>query len=150
MERSIAIVVVLSLAAAAGLFFVSVYLSLIALVVAAVVAATIAIGRDTYDLPDIQAALADDARAVLVRNSGNAPALQVHVSVVPLGLDFDIPSLAVEEVHEEPLPGQAAEVKVVVTFKNGAGHPFRRTALLSALRPDADPLRPPFAIFGWK
>jgi hypothetical protein len=150
MERSLVIVVVLGLVAAAGLFFVSPYLSLIALVVAGVVAMTIAIGRDTYDLPDIEIALADDARAVLLRNRGNASALQVHASVVPIGVETDISSLAVEAIHELPLPGQVTEVKAVVTFENSRGQPFRRTALLSALHPQADPLKPAFGIFGYK
>ncbi|MEN6342764.1 MAG: hypothetical protein ABFC89_09420 [Methanospirillum sp.] len=150
MERSLVIVIVLGLVAAAGLFFVSPYLSLMALIIAGVVGMALAIGRDTHDLPDVVASLAEDARSIMLRNRGNAPALQLHVSIVPIGVDADIASLAVEEMHEQPLPEQVTEVKVVVTYKNSKGQPFRRTALLSALHPEEDPLRPPFGIFGYK
>jgi hypothetical protein len=150
MERSLVIVIVLGLAAAAGLLLVSPYLSLITLVITGVVAMLLGIGRDTRDLPDIEASLAEDARSITLRNRGNAPALQLHVSVVPIGVEADLPSLAVEAVHEMPLPEQVSEVKAVVTFKNSKGQPFRRTALLSALHGQDDPLRPAFGIFGWK
>jgi hypothetical protein len=150
MERSLVIVVVLGLVVAAGLLIVSPYLSLMALIIAGIVAMALSIGRDTRDFPDIEAVLAEDARSVSLRNKGNAPALQVHASFVPIGVETDVASLAVEATHEEPLPEQVAEVKVVVTYKNSRGQPFRRTALLSALHAQDDPLRPPFAIFGWK
>ncbi len=150
MERSLVIVVVLGLAAAAALFLVSPYLSLIALVIAGVLAMALAIGRDTRDLPDLEASLAEDARAIVLRNRGNAPALQVHASVVPIGIEVDLPSLAVEGMHAVPLPEQVSEVKVVVAYTNSRGQPFRRTALLSALHPAEDPLRPAFGIFGYK
>ena len=144
------IVIVLGLAAAAGLLLVSPYLSLIAVVVAGIAAMALAIGRDTRDLPDIEISLAEEARSITLRNRGNAPAHQVHVSVVPIGVETDLPSLAVEAVHDLPLPGQVTEVKAVVSYKNSKGQPFRRTALLSALHAQDDPLRPAFGIFGWK
>ena len=150
MERSIVIVIVLGLVAAAGLYLVSPYLSLIVLVIAAVVAASFAISRDAVDLPDIAVTLAEDARSIVLRNSGNATALQVHASIVPVEIEFDLPSLGVEAIHEEPLPGQVTEVKAIVTFKNSMGQSFQRVELLSALRPEADPLRPTFPIFGWR
>ncbi|HIH04578.1 MAG TPA: hypothetical protein HA263_12330 [Methanoregulaceae archaeon] len=150
MERSLVIVVVLGLVAAAGLFLVSPYLSLMALIITGVAVMALAIGRDASDLPDIEASLAEDARAVALRNNGNAPALQVHASFVPIGVEVDLPTLAVEAIHEEPLPEQVTEVKVVVTYRNSGGQAFRRTVLLSALRAQDDPLRPTFAIFGWK
>ena len=144
------IVIVLGLAAAAGLLLVSPYLSLIAVVITGIVVMVLAIGRDARDLPDIEVSLAEDARSITLRNRGNAPADQVHVSVVPIGLEADLPSLEIEAVHELPLPEQVAEVKAVVTFKNSRGQPFRRTALLSALHGQDDPLRPAFGIFGYK
>lgn len=144
------IVIVLGLVAAAGLFVVSPYLSLMALIIAGIVAMALAIGRDTRDFPDIEALFAEDARSVMLRNRGNAPAFQVHASFVPIGVEVDLPSLEVEAAHEQPLPEQVAEVKVVVTYRNSKGQPFHRTALLSALHAQDDPLRPTFAIFGWK
>ncbi len=144
------IVIVLGLAAAAGLLLVSPYLSLIALIIAGIVVMALAIGRDAQDLPDIEASFAENARSVMLRNTGNAPALEVHASLVPIDIEVDLSSLAVEAVHEQPLPDQVAEVKVVVTYKNSGGQAFRRTALLSALHPEPDLLRPAFGIFGWK
>lgn len=150
MERSLVIVIVLGLVAAAGLLLVSPYLSLMALIIAGVVAVSIWISRDARDLPEIEASLAEDARSIALRNTGNAPALQLHASLVPIGVEVDLPSLAVEAIHTEPLSQQVAEVKVVVNWRNGKGQAFHRTTLLSALHPQDDPLRPPFALFGWK
>ncbi len=150
MERSSLIVIGVGLVAAAGLALISPFLSLMALIIAGVVLMALAISSDTRDLPDLQVALAEDARAVVVRNEGNAPALGVHVALVPTGLEFDLASLAPEAVHEQPLAGQVAEVKAVVSYRNSAGQEFRRTALLSALHPEEDMLRPPFALFRWK
>lgn len=150
MERSLVIVIVLGLVAAAALLLVSPYLSLIAVVITGIAVMALAIGRDTRDLPDIEISLAEDARSVTLRNRGNAPAHQVHVSVVPIDVEADLLTLAVEAVHELPLPEQMAEVKVIVAFKNSKGQPFHRTALLSALHGQDDPLRPAFGIFGWK
>ena len=65
-------------------------------------------------------------------------------------MEVDLPSLAVDAVHELPLAVQASEVKVVVTYNNSKGQPFRRTAFLSALHAPEDPLRPAFGIFGYK
>ena len=150
MERSSLIVIAAGLAAAAGLALISPYLSLMALIVAVVVLMVLAIGRDTRDLPDLQVALAEDARAIELRNRGNAPALGIRVALVPTGAEFEIASLAPDAVHELPLAEQMAEVKAIVSFQNGAGQKFRRSALLSALHPENDPLRPAFGIFGWK
>ncbi|NLX50439.1 MAG: hypothetical protein GXY82_11350 [Methanospirillum sp.] len=150
MERSLVILIVLGVAATAGLIFVSPYLSMIAVVITAIAAMAIWIGRDAEDLPDIEIKLADDARAVRLRNTGNAPALRVHTSVVPINFDFDVASIAVDAVHEQPLPAQVSEVKAVVSFENARGEPFKRSQLLSALHADSDPLRPTFPIFGWR
>lgn len=150
MDRSLVIVAVLGIAAAAVLLLVSPYLSLIALVIAAVAGMAIVIWRDSYDHPSIEATLAEDARSIMLRNTGNAPAREVHASFVPLDMDVDLPSLDVEAIHEVPLPGQVPEVKVVVRFKNGKGQALQTTSLLSSLHPEGDPLRPAFPLFRWK
>ena len=99
MERSLVIVIVLGLVAAAALLLVSPYLSLIAVVITGIAVMALAIGRDTRDLPDIEISLAEDARSVTLRNRGNAPAHQVHVSVVPIDVEADLLGLGRRTDH---------------------------------------------------
>lgn len=150
MERSFLVVLAIGVVAAAGLALVSPYFSLMALVIVGVVLMVLKIGADTHDLPDLQVEFSDDARAVIVENKGNAPAHGVHVSLVPIGIEADIPSLDPDASHLVPLSEQVAEVKALVTYRNGKGQEFRRSMVISSLHPTGDLLRPSFALFRWK
>ncbi len=150
MERSYQVVLAIGVVAAAGLALISPYFSLMALIIVGVVLMVLKIGSDTHDLPDLQVDFSDDARAVIVENKGNAPAHGIHLSLVPTGVDADIQSLAPDAVHSVPLPEQVAEVKAVISFRNGSGQEFRRSMVISALHPTGDLLRPSFALFRWK
>ena len=150
MERSSLLVLVIGVVAAVGLALISPYLALMALIIVGVVLMVLAIGHDTRDMPQLQIDLAEDARSVRIRNTGNAPALAIQAAFVPLGVEFTLASLAPEAIHEQVLPEQTPELKAVVSYQNSVGREFRETAHLSALHPEDDPFRPPFALFRWK
>ncbi len=150
MERSFLVVLAIGVAVAAGLALVSPFFSLIALIIVGVVLMVIWIGSDTRDLPDVQVDFSEDGHAVIVENKGNAPAQRVHVSLVPIGLEADVPSLAPDEAHPVPLAGQVAEAKAIITYQNGSGQTFRRTMVISVLHSSEDLFRPAFALFRWK
>ncbi|MGD9936457.1 MAG: hypothetical protein AB7S61_03150 [Methanoregulaceae archaeon] len=150
MERSFLVVLAIGVVAAAGLALISPYLSLIALIIVGVVLMVQKIGSDTHDLPDLQVEFSEDARAVIVENKGNAPAHGIHLSLVPIGVEADVPSLAPDAMHPVPLAEQVAEVKAIVTYRNGQGQEFRRSMVISALHSTGDLLRPSFALFRWK
>jgi hypothetical protein len=87
----------------------------------------------------------------MLRNRGNAPARDIHVTIVPYNIEFDIPGLEVEEKFFYPFETMVPQAKVVVTYSNEQGTRFSKTFVLSALDKDEDDLlKPTFAMFSWK
>jgi hypothetical protein len=106
---------------------------------------------ETRDLPDVACLLSDDAKRILLVNRGNDRALGIHVTLVPLDREFDLPELPADGRHEFPLPAMIAEAKAMVSYENGAGRRFSRTCRLSATgKSEEDLLKPLFPTFGWK
>jgi hypothetical protein len=106
---------------------------------------------ETENLPQVACRLSEDAKRVVLVNQGNDVALRIHVTLVPLDREFDLPELPVDGRHEFPLPGMIAEAKALVSYENGAGRRFSRSFQLSATaKGDEDLLKPIFPIFGWK
>lgn len=132
------------------LLFVDIYLAGIAFIILAVIVMSLLIMGDSAFLPQIAVRLRDDAKAIVLTNNGNSAALGIHVALVPMNIEYDIPSLAVEESHEFPLSSMLAEVKVVVTFSNENGQPFSHSRNLSATGEEFEPLKPMVPVFGWK
>ena len=131
------------------LAMVSFYLAAIAFILVVIAVMSILIMRDSGDTPLLRAALAEDARSLVITNAGNAPARQLHVALVPLDIVYDIPLLGIEASHTHVFPSMVSELKVVVSYENEAGKRFAYSQRLSAT--DAqDPLRPVIPLFGWK
>jgi hypothetical protein len=72
--------------------------------------------QDSTFHPDIAAQIRDDAKAIIIRNTGNSTAVKIHLALVPMNIEFDLPSLAADDSHEYPLATMVNEVKVVTTF----------------------------------
>lgn len=133
------------------LFFIDIYLGAIGVIILAALAMSIFIMEDSRVLPEITVSLGDNAKTVLVRNEGNAPAYSIHVALVPLDTEFDLPELAADASHEYQLPRMIDEVKAVVSFRAGNGAETTRTFPLSALGKNGnDLLKPMFPLFKWK
>jgi hypothetical protein len=105
--------------------------------------------QDTTFLPQVDAKLREDAKAIVLTNTGNSPALTIHVALVPLDIEYDIASLAVDESHEYPFLSMVTEVKAVITFSNEKGRSYSESHKLSASE-EFEPLKPMFPVFGWK
>ncbi|NLD57317.1 MAG: hypothetical protein GX651_04190 [Methanomicrobiales archaeon] len=150
MDRKLQILLIAGVIITILSLFISMYITGIVIIVVAVLAMSLLIMQDTTTLPDIAADLSDDAKAIIVRNTGNSPAVRVHVSIVPAGIEFDIPSLAADETYRHQEEKMMEEVKVVISFENEKGIPYSRTYRLSALEGGYDPLKPMIPIFGWK
>ena len=131
------------------LFFVSTYLAGIAFNLLVVIVMSLMIMQDSTFLPRVDVRLREDAKAIVLTNAGNSPALKIHVALVPMDIEYDIASLAVDESHEYPLSSMIAQVKAVVTFSNEKGQPFSDSHKLSASE-EFEPLKPMFPLFGWK
>jgi len=149
MDRTATAILAAGLIGVAALFFVSIYLAGIALIVLAAIVMVLLIMQDSACLPGIDARLREDAKAVVITNTGNSPALAIHVALVPLNIEYRVDRLDADQSHEYPLPAMIAEAKAVVTFRNGNGREFMHTAKLSA-SDEFEPLRPMIPLFGWK
>jgi hypothetical protein len=131
-------------------FLFSIYAAGIVFIILVVLVMSLLIMQDSTHLPDVVAELRADAKGIILYNTGNAPALDVHVALVPENIEFDLPSLAVEESHTHPVEKMIEEIKVVVTFKNEKGNAFSRIYRLSAIGEPFDPLKPMIPVFHYK
>ncbi|MDD1716509.1 MAG: hypothetical protein LUQ01_05875 [Methanolinea sp.] len=152
MDKRISFVLVLGLVVSVVLFLlVDLYMAIIALILVIVLVMSLWIMQDSVLTPQIAVRLEEDAKSVLVKNKGNAPALHIHMALVPMNLEFDLPALKDEEQKSFPLGQMVNEVKAVVTYQNERGVNFSGTFHLSSLGPDEDDLlKPSFPLFGWK
>ena len=132
------------------LFFVSIYLAGIAFIILVAIVMSLMIMRDTTFLPQVDVRLREDAKAIVLTNAGNSPALKIHVALIPMNIEYDVASLAVDGSHEYPLSSMIADVKAVITFSNEKGQSFSYSHKLSASGEEFEPLKPMIPIFGWK
>jgi hypothetical protein len=151
MERKPAIILGIGVIICVILFFIDIYLGAMGAVILAVLAMSFLIMRDTRDLPDITARLRDDAKGILLKNNGNAPAHRIHVAIVPLDIEFDRQTLAPEESFEFLFATMVKEAKAIVVFENAVGERYSRSFPLSALgNAGNDPMKPVIPLFSWK
>jgi hypothetical protein len=146
MDKKITGVFIAGLLVTILLFFVSIYLAGIAIILVLVLVMSLFILQDSRVLPDVEATLRDDAKAVIIRNTGNSVALKLHVALVPLNIEYDIPSLDADASQEYSLAAMVEEVKVVITFENEQQKAFSRVHTLSSSG-EFDPLKPMFPLF---
>jgi hypothetical protein len=132
------------------LLFVNVYLAGIFFIILIAIVMSLMIMQETTFLPQVNVRLREDAKAVVLTNAGNSPAVKIHAALVPLNIEYTVDSLAVDASHEYSLPSMIGEVKVVITFENEKGQPFSLTRKLSSSGEEYDPLKPMIPVFGWK
>jgi hypothetical protein len=130
--------------------FINIYLGGIALVILITLAMSAWIMQDSASLPYIEVQLRDDAKAVVITNTGNARAVNLHVALIPVNKEFNPPSLDADASLIYPLDAMAGKVKAVLSYENEEGRAFSRSIMLSALESEFDPFRPVFPLFRWK
>ena len=132
------------------LFFINIYLAGMVFILVVVIVMSLMIMQDTTFRPLVNVRLKDDAKAIILTNGGNSPAVKIHVALVPMNIEYDVGSLAVDGSHEYPLPAMVTDVKAVITFENEKGQPFFHSQKLSASGEEWEPLKPMIPVFGWK
>jgi hypothetical protein len=150
MEKRITAVLIAGILITLLLLFVSIYLAGIVFILLVALVMSLMIMQDTTFLPQVEAQLRDDAKAVMLTNVGNSPAFSIHVALVPMNIEYDVHTLAVDASHEYLLSSMIAEVKAVITYTNEKGQPFSVTFNLSSSGEEFEPLKPMIPIFGWK
>jgi hypothetical protein len=132
------------------LFIVSIYLAGIAFIIVIALVMSLLIMKDTLFMPQVEAKLKDDAKAVVLTNTGNSPAVKIHVALVPMDIEFDVPSLDADASYEFAFASMAGEVKVVIGYENQKGQKFTHVRNLSSVGDEFEPLKPMIPLFGWK
>jgi hypothetical protein len=150
MDKNTIIVLAAGLILAILLALVNIYLGGFALIITIVLVMSLLIMQDTLGLPTLEVTLKDDAKGIVVRNSGNSPAINIHLSLVPMNIEYRLPLLAVDETHEFSHDEMIREVKVVAGYENDEGHPFTYTVKLSSSGEEFEPLKPVIPLFRWK
>lgn len=150
MDRKIQLLLVSGIVLTVIVFFINIYAAGIVFITVVALLMSLFIMQDSTSLPDVVAEIREDAKAIIIRNSGNADALKVHVALIPVDLEFDISVLAPDQVNEYPLEKMIKDVKAVITFENVMGEAFSRSFKLSADGSEYDPLRPMIPLFRQK
>ena len=150
MEKNTKILLALGISITIFLLFIDIYLAGIAGVILITILMSLRIMQDTTGIPEIVATLRDDAKAIILTNTGNARAEKIHVALVPLNIEFDIPLLEAESTYEFSLNAMVEEIKIAITYQNENGRLFSRSSKLSAFGEEPDLLKPMIPIFNWK
>ena len=151
MEKTHILILAIGIVLCAVGFFIDIYLGAMGVIILVALAMSFYIMEDTKILPDLFVGLHDDAKQVIVTNRGNAPAYKIHVAIVPLDIEFEIPSLEADKSAGHALDHMINEAKAVAVFEDQNGKRYSRTFKLSALENnDDDLLEPMVPLFRWK
>jgi hypothetical protein len=128
-----------------------IFYALMLFVFVIVILFSLQIMRETQGIPDVTCRLQDDAKGIVVRNRGNAKAFTIHLALVPMDMEFDIPPLAPDETATLAMPHMISDAKAVITYQNEKGVKHTHTVVLSATgETEEDLLKPMIPLFGWK
>ena len=100
MEKNTKILVVLGSLITIVLLFINIYLGGIVGVIFIAIAMSLLIMQDTTGVPEVVANLSEDAKSIILTNTGNAWAEKIHVTLLPGNIEFDIDSLEVDSIYE--------------------------------------------------
>jgi hypothetical protein len=152
--RQAALVALAGVALFIYLAFIGQFVASIAVMIVLIIGMTVFMTRLSKkfgDIPELTAKLSPDAKSVIIRNLGNTSAMQVHVALVPLDIEYDIAEVPAEEEHTYPLDNMVSEAKAFITWKDTGGQDFSHESAISALgKGDDDLLKPMFPMFDIK
>jgi hypothetical protein len=150
MDKRIQVILVLGIIITIVLAFLDMYLAGIVGVIFIVIIMALMIMQDTTGIPEVVAKLSDEAKSIILTNTGNARAEKIHVTLIPSNVEFDVPSLDVDSSYEYPLGSMVQEIKIKITWSNENKRLFSSSKKMSVFEEDPDLLRPMVPMFKWK
>jgi len=150
MDKRIQIIIVLGILITIASLFYDIYLAGIVGVIFIAIIMSLMIMQDTTGIPEVVAKLSEDAKSIVLINTGNARAEKIHVTLVPNNIEFDIASLDVDSAYEYSLGTMVQEIKIKITYSNENGRLFSSSKKLSVFEEETDPLKPLIPMFRWK
>jgi len=150
MDKKIQVILVLGIIFTIVSAFLDMYLAGIVGVIFIAIIMSLMIMQDTTGIPDIVATLSDDAKSIILTNTGNARAEKIHVTLIPGNVEFDIASLDMDSSYEYSLGSMIQEIKIKITWSNENNRLFSTSKKLSVFDEEPDLLKPLVPMFGWK
>lgn len=150
MDKKINILIILGILITIAAAFYDIYLGGIVGMIFVAVIMSLMIMQDTTGIPEIVPKLTDDGKGIILSNTGNARAENIHVTLVPDNIEFDIASLDVDASYEYSLGTVVQEIKTRITYSNENRRLFSSSKKLSVFEEDPDLLKPMIPMFKWK
>jgi len=150
MDKKINILIILGILITIAAAFYDIYLGGIVGMIFVAVIMSLMIMQDTTGIPEIVPKLTDDGKGIILSNTGNARAENIHVTLVPNNIEFDIASLDVDASYEYSLGTVVQEIKTRITYSNENRRLFSSSKKLSVFEEDPDLLKPMIPMFKWK
>jgi hypothetical protein len=150
MDKKINILIILGILITIAAAFYDIYLGGIVGMIFVAVIMSFMIMQDTTGIPEIVPKLTDDGKGIILSNTGNARAENIHVTLVPNNIEFDIASLDVDASYEYSLGTMVQEIKTRITYSNENRRLFSSSKKLSVFEEDPDLLKPMIPMFKWK
>jgi hypothetical protein len=150
MDKRIQVILVLGIIITIISAFLDMYLAGIVGVIFIAIIMSLIIMQDTTGVPEVVANLSDEAKSIILTNTGNARAEKIHVTLIPSNVEFDVPSLDVDSSYEYPLGSMVQEIKIKITWSNENKRLFSSSKKMSVFDEDPDLLRPMVPMFKWK
>jgi hypothetical protein len=150
MDKRIQVILVLGIIITIVSAFLDMYLAGIVGVIFIAIIMSLMIMQDTTGIPEVVVKLSDEAKSIILTNTGNARAEKIHVTLVPSNVEFDIPSLDVDSSHEYSLDSMVQEIKIKITWSNENGRLFSSSKKLTVFDEEPDLLKPMVPMFKWK
>jgi hypothetical protein len=150
MDKRIQIILFLGILITLASAFLDMYLAGIVGMIFIAIIMSLIIMQDTTGIPEIVAKLNEDAKSIVLTNTGNARAEKIHVILIPSNIEFDIDSLDVDSVYEYSLGTMVQEIKIKITYSNENQRLFSSSKKLSVFDEEPDLLRPMIPMFKWK
>ena len=150
MDKRIQVILVLGIIVTIISAFLDMYLAGIVGVIFIAIIMSLMIMQDTTGIPEVVVKLGDEAKSIILTNNGNARAENIHVTLIPSNVEFDIASLDVDSVYEYSLGAMVQEIKIKITYSNENKRLFSSSKKLSVFDEEPDILRPLIPMFKWK
>ena len=150
MDKKSLIVLVSGIVLTLVVLIFNIYAASIVFILVITIVMSLQIMQDSAFRPEVSASLAEDAKSIILKNSGNSPAINIHVALVPLNVEYEVKSLAVDETHAHAFSSMIPEVKVVITFENEEKTVFTGSHSLSVSGNEFEPFKPMIPVFKWK
>ena len=150
MDKRIQVILVLGIIVTIISAFLDMYLAGIVGVIFIAIIMSLMIMQDTTGIPEVMVKLGDEAKSIILTNNGNARAENIHVTLIPSNVEFDIASLDVDSVYEYSLDAMVQEIKIKITYSNENKKLISSSKKLSTFDEFPDIPTPLFPMFKWK